>query len=215
MMYVRARGLRRRGARLLLAMAVQTVLPSPRRRGSALQIPSFRRSITLPIRTATDASPVPSRTPTHGSRWVVERLLLLPRGLSPPIICQLAWRSRRRSATSKPSTAARHRRRHQPAAGTRLRRRSATSKPSPVALPVPRRGSAAGEPLRRRYGQGGPTTMAGARRERSSMPANAALRGHRYGATTGSRVRRRSGWRTQPGKARWSGRRPWSGTSPR
>ena len=95
--------------------------------------------------------------------------------------------------SSKPGTAARHRRRHRTAATTPFRRRSATSKPSPVALPVPRRGSAAGEPLRRRYGQGGPTTMAGARRERSSMPAYAALRGHRYGATTGSRVRRRSG----------------------
>ena len=95
MMYVRARGLRRRGARLLLAMTVQPVLLSTRRKVSALQIISLSTLDTLPIRTATDASPMPSRTPTHGSRWIVERLLLLSRGLSPPIICQLAWRSRR------------------------------------------------------------------------------------------------------------------------
>ena len=91
MMYVRARGLRRRGVRLLLAIAVQPVLPSTRRMVSALQINSLSTLDSLPARPATDASPMPSRTPAHGSRWIVERLLLLSRGLSPPIICQLAW----------------------------------------------------------------------------------------------------------------------------
>ena len=91
MMYVRARGLRRRGVRLLLAIAVKPVLPSTRRMVSALQINSLSTLDSLPARPAADASPMPSRTPAHGSRWIVERLLLLSRGLSPPIICQLAW----------------------------------------------------------------------------------------------------------------------------
>ena len=91
MTYMRARGLRRRGARLLLTLTSQPVLPSTRRRVSALQIISLSTLDTLPTRTATDASSVPSPTPTHGSRGVVEWLLLPSRGLAPPVICQFAW----------------------------------------------------------------------------------------------------------------------------
>ena len=54
----------------------------------------FRCSIALPIRTATDASPAPSRGPTHGSRRNVVWLLLRFGGLAPPTFCQFAWRTR-------------------------------------------------------------------------------------------------------------------------
>ena len=48
---------------------------------------------SLPIRTATDASPTPSRVPTHGSRRNVDGSSFRFSGLSPPILCQLAWRT--------------------------------------------------------------------------------------------------------------------------
>ena len=53
----------------------------------------LRRSIAPPSRTAADASPAPSRVPTHGLRRNVDRLLLRFGGLAPPVICQLAWRT--------------------------------------------------------------------------------------------------------------------------
>ena len=43
----------------------------------------FRRSIALPTRTATDASPLPSRAATHGSRRIMTWLCLRSKGLSP------------------------------------------------------------------------------------------------------------------------------------
>ena len=45
----------------------------------------FRRSLALPTRTATDASPIPSREPTHGSRqkWLVTPFLSA--GLAPAV----------------------------------------------------------------------------------------------------------------------------------
>ena len=54
----------------------------------------LRCSIALPIHAATDASPAPSREPTHGSRRNVVRLLLRSGGLAPPTFCQFAWRTR-------------------------------------------------------------------------------------------------------------------------
>ena len=51
----------------------------------------FRCSIALPVRTATDASPAPSREPAHGSRGNVARLGLRSGGLPPPALCQFAW----------------------------------------------------------------------------------------------------------------------------
>ena len=54
---------------------------------------SFRCSIAPSIRTATDASPAPSREPAHGSRRNVVWLLLRSGGLSPPTFCQFAWRT--------------------------------------------------------------------------------------------------------------------------
>ena len=65
--------------------------PSTESRHSRCRI--LRRSITLPARTAADASPAPSQVPTHGSRRNVDWLLLRSEGLSPSVICQLAWRS--------------------------------------------------------------------------------------------------------------------------
>ena len=66
--YVRAWGLRRREVRLRLAIAAHPMLPSTMRRASALRTISFSTLNTLPTRTATDASPAPSRVPLHGSR---------------------------------------------------------------------------------------------------------------------------------------------------
>ena len=51
----------------------------------------FRCSIALPVRTATDASPAPSREPAHGSRGNVARLGLRFGELPPPALCQFAW----------------------------------------------------------------------------------------------------------------------------
>ena len=100
---------------------------------------------------------------------------------------------------------------------------------SPTARRMRRHGTETVGPIRRRTGKGEPTAMAGvrgcavswpvqtARRDGDSKTANAARSGHRCGATTGSRLRRRSGLRTPPGmgpRDRRSVRRPWSGTSP-
>ena len=54
---------------------------------------SFSTLNSPPARTATDASPAPSRVPTHGSRRNVDRLFLRFKGLPPSVICQLAWRT--------------------------------------------------------------------------------------------------------------------------
>ncbi len=73
---------------------------------------TFRCSLALPIRTATDASPAPSREPTHGSRRNVVWLLLRFRGLSPPTFRQFAWHTA--SSPSRPRGA-----RRRPGCGTR------------------------------------------------------------------------------------------------
>ena len=77
--------------------------PSTESRHSRCRI--LRRSITLPARTAADASPAPSQVPTHGSRRNVDWLLLRSEGLSPSVICQLAWRSYPRVPPGIPQSA--------------------------------------------------------------------------------------------------------------
>ena len=81
---------RHRGASRPLTKATPGVLPSTKEKVSAPQNRYFRCSIALPVRTATDTSPDPSRGHTHGSRRVVagytfntEDFHLLPSASSP------------------------------------------------------------------------------------------------------------------------------------
>ena len=74
--------------------------------------------MALPVRTAADASPAPSREPTHGSRRNVKWLLLRSRGLSPPTF-QFAWQAR---MPVRPGTT----RTKGPAAARRTRTRTGT-----------------------------------------------------------------------------------------
>ena len=112
---------------------------------------------------------------------------------------------------------------------TRLRRRGAVARGSTHAGNRRRCVAAAVGPLRRRGGTGEQTAVAGTRGwgfpwtaqrapARGSTPTGATRRRHRGGEAAGVRLRRRSGWRTPPGMARWgrrSVRRQWSGTLPR